>query len=296
MKEQRNTLSYGVPLEVNFENVPDHDLDDYSGERTRVYGVVVLFTTPKYTQKIQYEITVSYLKKDYVKNYWTVQLQKSKVYINQANTDRVIDKINEEFMLQVLHPVELAISNTGTLLGILNFEEITKRFQKFITLKRKEYTGIYATRFFALLEQKMNSAYTLQSSMEKDWFWATFFTPVYFPKGYFGNKKTDKLFPAFNSFENCMLYNGQINVSKTYTRENTVLINHKATNENENADISIEYELNATSFLINEIRSKAQLKSREHEITKTIETTIIHLREKDRNTPKKKKKRISFWS
>ncbi|WP_232113381.1 hypothetical protein [Tenacibaculum finnmarkense] len=284
------TLPYGLPLEVGFNNVSDYELDTFSGERIRTYGVVTLFKTPKYTQKIQYEVTVTYLKKDIEKKHWIVQLEKTKVYINQANTERVIDKINEEFMLQVLYPIELAISSKGKLIGILNFEEITQRFNKFMTLKRKEYTGIYANRFFTLLEEKLESAYSLQTSMEKDWFWATFFNSVYFPKGYIGDKKVSKLFPSFNSYENCIFYNGEMKVSENYVRNNTISVTHKVASEKEGSCINIDYEINATSFLINEVCSNAQLINENKEVLKTIDVTIRHLREKDIKTEKAQKK------
>ncbi|WP_237276959.1 hypothetical protein [Tenacibaculum ovolyticum] len=286
MSQKLKTLPYGLPLEVGFNNVSDYELDNSSGERTRTYGVITLFTTLKYTQKIQYEVTVTYLKKDIEKKYWIVQLQKTKVYINQANTDRVIDKINEEFMLQVLHPIKLAISTSGELISILNFNEITDRFNTFITLKRKEYTGIYAARFFTLLAEKLESAYSLQTSMEKDWFWATFFNSVYAPQGFLGNKKEAKLFPSFNSYENCIFYKGEMKIAKNYVRNNTISIAQKAVNEKEGSSINIDYELNATNFLINEVCSNAQIVNDEKEVLKTITTTIRHLIEKDTYKPK----------
>ncbi len=295
MADQNNQISYGYPLEVNFSNTSDYNSDIYSGERKRVYGVITTFTTPKYTQKIQYEVTVNYLEKQLENNFWIVELNKSKVYVNQESTDRILDKINEEFMLQVLYPIEIWVSSTGKLLGIHKFGEVTKRFKKFIHIKRKEYSGIHAEHFFNLLEQKMLSSQTLLTSLKKDWFFTTFFTPIYYPSGFMGTKTMKTLSPPFFSTSDGVYYESELQSPQDFVRNNTIAMQYKAENTDEQTNLSIDYELNTTSFLINEIHSKSELKEGD-EIIKTITTSIIHLSEQDKKPIlKKKKKRGFFW-
>lgn len=300
MQEQRNTLPYGYPLEVSFKNTSNYDFDEYSGERTRTYGVVTMCTTEKYNQKIQYEVTVKYTRQESSTKQWIVQLSKTKVFINQASTDRMIDRLNESFMLEVLYPLEFIVSNSGGLIDIHNFDKLKARFKTFIKAKKKEYSGIYAERYFKLLEQKIKDKYTLQRSLQKDWFITSFFMPLYSPNGFLGNKKkVSNYFPSCTPFDPAIYYQSELKCPNTFVRPNIMEMHFNVENKEKKNHIAIDYELNATNFLINDIRAKAELKNNEI-IVKTVTTTVQHLREKYLYKPKRKtnmnlKQRFYTW-
>jgi hypothetical protein len=212
----------------------------------------------------------------------------------------MIDRLNEAFMQEVLYPLEFTVSNSGELIGVHNFEKLESRFKAFITRKKKEYSGIYAERYFKLLEQKIKDKYTLQSSLQKDWFITSFFMPLYSPNGFLGDKKKiNNHFPSCRPFDAAIYYENKLIRPNIFVRPNTLEMHFNAENEAKQTHIAIDYELNATNFLINDIRVKAELKNNDS-VVKTVTTTIQHLREKNTYKPKKKndmslKQRFYAW-
>ncbi|MBL4746309.1 MAG: hypothetical protein JKY08_08060 [Flavobacteriaceae bacterium] len=202
-------------------------------------------------------------------------------------------------MLSVLYPMELVLKTTGEVLHIKNHPQISARFNSFLIKANKEYKGVEMTRFLKMLENKIASAYSLQASMEKDWFWANFFLPIYDRFGYQKQRKTSVLLPPFKAFNPCLNYIGVLKTSKEQKRPNIFGMQFNAAvtlhseGNNTSASIASSYELSADNLLIKEIISTAQL-IEQGKVIKTIESTIIHLVEKD--TYIKSDKPKSFWS
>ncbi len=293
-------LTNGMPFIVGFKNKDNYDVDDDSGERTRTYGVVTEYNTTEYTQKIQYNITISYINKNLSSKNWLVTLSKSQVYINNASLDNVVDSLAENFSKQVLYPVVLEVSPQGEVLGIDNYNEIIERYKKFKIRTNKEYKGLLITRYLELISQNMESEYTLQSVMEKEWFWALFFKPIYNTFSFRKKQKLNILLPSFSSYNPCTYYKGELLTQQEHIREGIIAMSFngisKAITYKEEQDLEantiIDYELSATTHLIKEIRSKAVL-TKDKINHKTITTTIIHRAEKD-IIKKKPKKRFFF--
>lgn len=291
----RTSLPYGYPIAVDFTTPNGLWSDTRLDEQKKTYGVMTTYTTPAYTQRIQYEMVVDYLYKEERSNLWQVKLDKSPVFINRAAPYRVIDCLQEEFMLQVLYPIVFWVDQWGEIIGIENYPAIFERFKKFKTQKQKEYTGLYMERYWQILERNIADPYTLQKALEKDWFITLFFTPLYAPKGYIGD--TQRLlvyFPSPVAYERPIRYNGILRRNLEYVREYTMEMQFKVDNPQKNTDIVVDYQMNTRAFILSEIQAKTQL-YHEQQVVKTVETTISHLREKSDFIYPEEKKQLSLY-
>lgn len=142
------------------------------------YMVLQTVESDEQLQTIKYKITVEYIKKD--KNgYSLFEIDRiSKVYLNNAQTDTIIDTLAEE-VSSVLYPLQIVVNQEGEWVDIHNFDDIDERW---IVIRKRileKNDGEAINKYLNAVDSIFNDEQNLLQNLSDDWFLKVFFNGIH---------------------------------------------------------------------------------------------------------------------
>ncbi len=142
------------------------------------YGCMITIDDGKSIHSLRYRLIIQYtgaLNK-YVKYY---KIDRSKaVYSNDKEPESFIDRLALQ-VSSILYPLEIQVDYKGTLVDIINFEEIKERWSLEKEKIKGQYTGTIVNDYIRLTDHTLRSSDVLLEKMKKDWFLNLYFAPLY---------------------------------------------------------------------------------------------------------------------
>lgn len=233
----------------NSINEPDTLNEPFFGKLNRVhteksitYEVLKVITTGNKKLTIKYQVCVQFYKLDYESNNFVSIDIVSKTYINNKEPDLIAEEMAMACS-KALYPIEFKINTNGLLQDIQNHEEILKRWKKQKEENLRYFKGKVAENYMNLFEQNIKSKEKLFDSLQKDWFYKTYFNDIYtvYGEGFNINVPTD--FPILPHQEN-IIYT----VDRTATiflKSNRLKIQINGSNKNKNTTENSKGKYNA---------------------------------------------------
>ncbi|MCV6630257.1 MAG: hypothetical protein OIF50_10390 [Flavobacteriaceae bacterium] len=265
---------------------------DLSAVQKRVYGEETTYIGQSYREKVQYKIEVAYLHQNAAEQNWKVILRKKDCYINNKRPLAPLDRLNISFVEEVLYPIQLLVHNNGHAIKICDLETLQERLQKFERASKKRFKGVIIDHFFEQLRTSLSSEKGLLARMKKDWFWSYYFMPIYQPYGVSESRKFHFSYPAKNAFDQCNRHEGIANLQTNIVLGHYIQVESEANweIESEKSKITSTHLYDKDDFRIAEIHATANFWT-EAELTKSVETKIMHLTKYDAALSKSP----SFW-
>ena len=180
--------------------------------------------------------------------------EKRIVKINRSNV-LINDEIPDETLIgnlvfqtsEALFPLTLQINSFGYLVGIINDSEIVERWKNFIPRLKDYYDNPRSLNVLNEIGQLYRNPEKLLTSLQKDWFYSTFFFPVY---GEYRKDNSAKLDYPFHS----KTYETELKVNEEQDQKGKTdvsLFGLVSNNENEKME---------GNFLLNSDRSIHEIK------------------------------------
>lgn len=167
MEEDYNS---DVFLENNLHLKPDN----FYGQ----YGFMTIFEDGKAKNEVRYKLSVKFLQiGDDGNNVFRIEREPI-VYINDKAPDTIMEELAVKTS-QVIYPLQLAVSDSGKLISVLNFETIGKRW---ITQKkeiRSYYKGETVEKYLQLNDNTLSSYDFFYKKIKQDWFFQLYFEELY---------------------------------------------------------------------------------------------------------------------
>lgn len=247
---------------------------------TRTYGVTIHITDAQKekTSRVQFETGIT-LRRYPEEKCFEYTIKRDKIFINKRAPKKIVEILSIKTQA-VLYPLQLKTTFGNELLDIINYEEIITRWKKVKQQLQKEYTGKAFTQYITKFETNLLQKHYLLSSFKQEVFYTLLFHNVY--KGYNTSleKKVEMQFPIL-SFKNPLIFKAtqKINNYKTYYNTAHITLDSKIKNNTTEAILKVEYDLDSSSFLLQNTIAECSIKHQDT-LVKKIKATVYHLREK----------------
>ena len=165
----------------------------------------------KNEQKINFDFSVKY---EYHSEKRIVKINRSNVLINDEKPSETLIGNLVLQSSEALFPLTLQINSFGYLVAILNHSEILERWKGFIPRFQQYYDNPRSIKLLNKIGQLYKTPEKLLAGLQNDWFYSTFFFPIY---GEFGNENSVKLDYQFPSFAGKKTYETELTLNEEKT-------------------------------------------------------------------------------
>ena len=176
-------------------------------------------------QKLSFDFSIKY---EYHSEKRIVKINRSNLLINDEKPDETLIGNLVFQASEALFPLVLQINSFGYLVGIINHSEIVERWKSFIPRFKDYYDNPRSLNILNEIGQLYRNPEKLLKSFQKEWFYSTFFFPVY---GEYGTKETVSLDYPFNN----KTYDIELKVNEENDQKgksNVSLFGYSSVNEN----------------------------------------------------------------
>ncbi|MBL4745918.1 MAG: hypothetical protein JKY08_06095 [Flavobacteriaceae bacterium] len=285
---------------ITFGNQYENTIEiEKDGKRIRFYAVDLVFKQHDKINRLSYTIRVQY-HKQIDRSSWIVSMNKSDVYLNNKIPHTYKQRLDLEFGINVLYPLQMVVNDKGNLKWITNnsYKALLKRYEIFKETSLKENTGIYIENYLTSLEKKIHSKKLLTHHFQTDWFWGLYFQPV---RGHTKNTSCTLTLP-FETYKEPLAYKGLILPIKEQSYYNTNQVKFKGTitpnpyskyyaNGKGKGIINVLYDFDIDTHMIQNITANHQVLNNNKSVIKDVVIKILHLKEKDLESKPLKTKR-----
>jgi hypothetical protein len=132
---------------------------------------------------LTYDIEVKHIKTE--ANVFFIEVSKTNVLMND---EEVHDAFNDMLLItaEAINKVIVRVNESGTVLGLSNFEEIKKKWFHVRSMVEEMYKGDIITNYLDGMQTKLESPEILWSALSKSFFYTVFFNGIY--KNYIDSK------------------------------------------------------------------------------------------------------------
>lgn len=115
------------------------------------YGVEIIYTLEE--KKIQYIVSIAYISS--IDEDYHCKIDRKQVFINGVQPSRLIDVLAERCM-NCIYPIDFQVNPFIGIKGMLNFDELKKRWNVALIDLKKEYQGDFADQYFDKISQNLS--------------------------------------------------------------------------------------------------------------------------------------------
>ncbi|WP_298538635.1 hypothetical protein [uncultured Aquimarina sp.] len=210
------------------EETENDKLDHFSYNPLGVantYGVVLISEDEKQQRlQIHYEIDVICLDET-EDNHFEFEVFKHQVYINEKTPDILIDELSERCG-KVMYPLLLKVNRQGLAVGILNQEDIIKRWETEKDSINQSYKGKETDLLLKNMDIVVNNTNQLTDLvLQRDWFIKLFFSPLYNIN--LTDKKKNKISFPFIPYAPGVIFETKNKMSTHSNKKNDIVIKQK---------------------------------------------------------------------
>jgi hypothetical protein len=165
-----------------------------------IYEVVYTILDGEQNQ-ISFETSIEGLKSNPKIYGHLVQIERTSItLLNNEYPELAVDEL-ALVTAKVIYPLQIIINYRGKFVGIINYEEIVKRWEIAKETIRDNFESEQAERYILYTEKMLQTEATLVASLQKDWFLKAFFSEIY-DDYYYQYKVEKKLeFPFHSELE-----------------------------------------------------------------------------------------------
>ncbi len=247
---------------------------------TRTYGVTIenYDAQKDKTSKIQFEMEIT-LRNFPGEKYYEYTLDKKQVFINKKKPITIVEKLAVQ-TLRAVYPLEVQTNAINKPVAVLNHQEILERWKTIKAVILKEFTGNAITNYVSKMEKALNSEAAILRSLQEELFYSLLFNDINSKYGSEQQKETSINFPLLG-FKQPLVFKGtqKLNTYKTYYQTALVEFEANLKNEDVNANLKIEYDLESKSFVLENCTAQCLLKHKDT-LLKSVTVKVYHLKEK----------------
>ncbi|WP_310556421.1 hypothetical protein [Flavobacterium sp.] len=135
-----------------------------------------IITEDSITNTISCKISLECKQKS--NGYFVYEINKSEIFINDEEPNYMLDELAEK-VTQNIYPLQIVVNEEGKYIGIHNFNEIKKRWEKSKKEILEYHSGNWVNDYLELTDKTLENESSLQISLESDWFLSSFFGGIY---------------------------------------------------------------------------------------------------------------------
>ncbi|WP_282631118.1 hypothetical protein [Empedobacter sedimenti] len=189
---------------------------------TKRYGIVLQYSPQNLS--IHYEIEIN-------RNQLFIEINKKETFINHQKVDLIVEQMIEKAS-EVIFPLQIKINDNGSLNEIVNDKEIRKRWQDdTLPSLQSYYKAEIATDILNKLDHVFSHLNTKKDLILKNHFFQLYFAPIY--QNYPNFEHTSQFQIYFSSLRKFKNYRVKYELQKEYSSNNKIVLNVKATDEND---------------------------------------------------------------
>uniref|UniRef100_UPI0039A4CC25 hypothetical protein n=1 Tax=Ornithobacterium rhinotracheale TaxID=28251 RepID=UPI0039A4CC25 len=125
----------------------------------------------KLTLQIHYEIEITLQNN-------IVYLNRGQVYVDQQSIDYTYEQVADKIG-SFIYPLKLKVGDSGEIEGVLNLDEIAKRWHTQRSKLADYYVGKEVEVIFNKTDRLFRNAQKLKEGLKKSWFYKLYFLPMY---------------------------------------------------------------------------------------------------------------------
>jgi hypothetical protein len=203
------------------------------------YGVQIQnFNNGKLTYQLHYEIEIQCISNNNQKPIF--KIVKTQSYINNHEPDLIFEKLIDEIS-KVIYPINIATDAFGMIDEVANYDEIKKKWTKKMKDFSEYYSGKTTENILVKINRLINDYEEFKNSLNKNWFYCIFFSPLYisYAKNYCST--VHKSYPIFGN--NAVKYEAVQTINKylSETQKVIIIVKGKATDERTVGEIKNGY-------------------------------------------------------
>ncbi len=107
-----------------------------------------------------------------------IRVEKRSQVLNNKKPDTIIDEITLE-TAEAINTLEIRLNPKGRITSVVNFEEITNRWERIKDSTSEKYPGEAVEGFLAILEKSLETPDKLLFALKRDSFLSNFFSGIY---------------------------------------------------------------------------------------------------------------------
>lgn len=175
---QHTQIIFVPPIDKDVREIIFRSFSEHSSKNSldspasaKDYGVVqTVFVNGEEQVKMHYEIKVTQQKSQVV-------ITRKSVYINDQKPDTIIEQLADEIG-RILYPLEMMIDEKGTLISILNQQQILDKWLKLKPKLQQYYQGDEAENLLENVQNRIRSKSRLLQDIQSELFFQMYFLPL----------------------------------------------------------------------------------------------------------------------